>query len=244
MVLAYSNVTRITLDILRVVEIDGIKRVANFAVLQYLHNEHLPYAVPAFIILVVIVVGVPFALIAPIVAMKLESERCNFLIHNRFYINFIRPFLESFLSVFNDDLVCCLFSAFYFVFRLILLIMSTFMKCDQFQLTMMACFCFIMSLLFSKIRPYRSNIYNYFDMCILWNLTIIAFLSNGKLKLPLWDHTDDIINQTVVVLLWMPLVTWLIALVWSNWGIIKESFLRVYARCRNRYTLVDNIDRL
>ena len=45
MVLAYSNVARITLDILRVVKIDSIKRVANFAVLQYLYNEHLPYAV-------------------------------------------------------------------------------------------------------------------------------------------------------------------------------------------------------
>ena len=99
--------------------------------MQYLYNEHLPYAVPAFIILVVIAVGVPLALIAPIVAMKLESERCNFLIRNKFYINFIRPFLESFLSVFNDDLKGYLFSAFYFVFRF-LLIMSTFMKRDQF----------------------------------------------------------------------------------------------------------------
>ena len=244
MVLAYNNMTRITLDILKVVEIDGKKRVANFAVLQYLHDEHLRYAVPAFIILIVIVIGVPFALIVPIMTMKLEWERCNFLIHNRLYISFIRPFLESFLSVFNDDLKCCLFSAFYFVFRLILLIMSTFIKRSQFQLTMMACFCFIMSLLFSKVRPYRSSIYNYFDMFILCNLTIIAFLSNGKLKLPLWDHTDDIINQTIVVLLWIPLVTWLIALVWSHWGIIKERFLRVYARCRNRYALVDNMDRL
>ena len=176
--------------------------------------------------------------------MKLELERCNFLIHNRFYINFIRPFLESSLSVFNDDLKCCLFSVFYFVFRLILLIMSYFMKRDQFQLTMMAYFCFIMSLLFSKVRPYRSNIYNYFDMYILCNLTIIAFLSNGKLKLSLWDHTDYIINQTIVVLLWMPLLTWLIVLVWSNWGIIKENILRVYARYRNRYTLADKMDRL
>ena len=244
MVLAYSDVTRITLDILKVVEIDGIKRVANFAVLRHLHDEHLHYAVPAFIILAVIVIGVPLALIAPIVAMKSEWEWCNCLIHNRFYINFIKPFLESFLSVFNDDLKCCLFSAFYFVFRLFLLIMSTFLKRDQVQLTMMACFCFMMSLAFSSVRPYRSNIYNYFDMSILCNLTIIAFLSNGKLKLPLWDYTDDIINQTIVVLLWMPLVTWLMALVWPHRGIIKKKYLRVYARYRIRFTTVDNSDRL
>ena len=237
MVLAYSDVTRITLDILKVVEIDGIKRVANFAVLQYLHGEHLYYAVPAFIILIVIVLGVPFALIAPIIAMKLEWERCNFLIHNRFYISFIRPFLESFLSVFNDNLKCYLFSAFYFVFRLFLLIMSTFMKRGQVQLTMMACCCFIMSLLFSKVRPYRSNIYNYFDMSILCNLTIIAFLSNGKLKLPLWDHNDTRVNDTVMVLLWVPLVMWLIAL---HWRIIQPKFLRLCFCFRNCYTTLNN----
>ena len=238
MVLAYSNVTRITLDILKVVEIDGIKRVANFAVLQYLHDEHLYYAVPAFIILIVIVIGVPFALIAPIIVMKLEWERCNFLIHNRFYISFIRPFLESFLSVFNDNLKCYLFSAFYFVFRLFLLIMSTFMKRDQAQLTMMACFCFIMSLLFSKVRPYRSNIYNYFDMSILCNLTIIAFLSNGKLNLPLWDHNDTRVNDTVMVLLWVPLVMWLIVL---HWRIIQPKFLRVCSCFRNCYITLNNL---
>ena len=229
MVLAYSDVTRITLDILKVVEIDGIKRVANFAVWQYLHDEHLPYAVSAFIILIVIVIGVPLALIAPIVAMKSEWERCNCLIHNRFYISFIRPFLESFLSVFNDDLKCCLFSAFYFVFRLFLLIMSTFLKRDQVQLTMMACFCFIMSLAFSKVRPYRSNIYNYFDMSILCNLTIIAFLSNGKLRLPLWDYGDDYVNKTVMALLWVPIFLWLIFLVLLHRGTIREMLLRVYA---------------
>ena len=238
MVLAYSNVTRITLDILKVVEIDGIKRVANFAVLQYLHDEHLYYAVPAFIILIVIVIGVPFALIAPIIVMKLEWERCNFLIHNRFYISFIRPFLESFLSVFNNNLKCYLFSAFYFVFRLFLLIMSTFMKRDQAQLTMMACFCFIMSLLFSKVRPYRSNIYNYFDMSILCNLTIIAFLSNGKLNLPLWDHNDTRVNDTVMVLLWVPLVMWLIVL---HWRIIQPKFLRVCSCFRNCYLTLNNL---
>ena len=112
------------------------------------------------------------------------------------------------------------------------------MKRDQAQLTMMACFCFIMSLLFSKVRPYRSNIYNYFDMSILCNLTIIAFLSNGKLNLPLWDHNDTRVNDTVMVLLWVPLVMWLIVL---HWRIIQPKFLRVCSCFRNCYITLNNL---
>ena len=62
----------------------------------------------------------------------------------------------------------------------------TFLKRDQLQLTLMTSFCFMMFLIFSIVRPYRNDIYNYFDIFILFDLTVIDFLSNGKLNFFLW----------------------------------------------------------
>ena len=212
LVIPYQAIISITLDILKIVEIDGVYRVANFAVLMYMEGDHLYYSIVAFIFLTVFVVGLPLLLVIP-------NTICT---KYRFYMSFFKPLLEGFLSVFQNSLICHLFCAFYFLFRLILLLMSTFMKRDQFQVTIMAFFCFIMSLLFFKVRPYRSNISNYFDMSILCNLTIIAFISNSKLSLPLRDNIS--VNKVVMVLLWLPLVSWLITVVWSHWETIQKKF--------------------
>ena len=206
LVIPYQAIIRITLDILKRVEINGESRVANFAVLRYMEGEHLYYAIPAIFILNFVVV-LPFSLVIPNL----------FCTRYRWYLSFFTPLLEGFLSVFKNNLVCHLFCGFYFLFHLILLLMSTFLERDQLQLTLMASFCFMMFLLFAKVRPYRNDIYNKFDMGILFNLTVIGFLSNGKLTLSMWDSFDVIVNQTIMVLLWVPLVIWLIALFMLYW---------------------------
>ena len=239
LMLAYSDITRITLDILDFVVIDGEKRMVRFAVWKYLHGEHLYCAIPAFIILIVFVIGVPFALIAPSVAMTFEGERCNRLIHSRFYISFIKPFLERFLSVFNKNLKCHLFISFYFFFRLILLLIVTFLKRDQLQLTLMTSFCFMMFLIFSIVRPYQNDMYNYFDIFILFNLTVIGFLSHGKLKLFFWDHKIIYIDWAIRVLLWVPLITWVVALIMLYRGDIRNRFFATWVRFRDRRANID-----
>ena len=239
LVLAYSDITRITLDILDVVEIDKVKRVTNYAVWQYLHDEHLYYAIPAFITLIVFVIGVPFTLIAPSVAMTFEWKHCNRLIHNRFYISFIKPFFESFLSVFNNNLKCHLFFSFYLLFRLVLLLMMTFLKRDQLQLTVMTSFCFMMFLIFSVVRPYRNDIYNYFDIFILFNLTVIGFLSNGKLKLSLWNHKSIYVDWAIMALLWVPLMTWMVLLIILYWGAIQNRCFRIWVPFRDKCANID-----
>ena len=212
MVWAYSDVTRITLDTLKVVEINEVQRVEIYAAVQYMKGEHLYYAIPAIFVLIVFVIGVPIFLIAPSVLMAFEFQICDCWIHNRFYTSFIKPLLESFLSVFNNNLKCHLFSAFYFLFRLILLIMSSFMGRNQLQLTMKSSFCFVMLLLFSKVKPYQDDHYNYFDMLILFNLTTIAFLCTGKLRVALFDVMDNFIEYVVNAFLWLPLLIWVIFL--------------------------------
>ena len=216
LVVPYQAIIRITLKILKIVEINGVYRVADFAVLRYMEGDHLYYAITAIFLLTFVVV-LPFSLVIP----------NTFFTRYRLYMSFITPLLEGFLSVFQNNLVCHLFCAFYFLFRLILLLMSTFLKRDQFQLTLMASLCFLMFLLFAKVRPYRNDIYNYFDIVILFNLTVIGFLSNGKLRLSLWENTDIYVNQTIMVLLWVPFVIWLIALIVLYWLTRRSVFERV-----------------
>ena len=234
MVLAYSDITRITLDILNFVEINGQNRVRSYAVMEYFGREHVYYAVPAIFILVVFVIGVPVFLIAPSVLMAYDFELCDCLIHNGFYTRYIRPFLESFLSVFNNNLKCHLFSAFYFIFRLILLLMITFMQRNQFQLTMMAFLCLVMLLLFVKVQPYQVDHYNYFDMFILLNLTVVAFLCNGKLQF-IVPYYSQVLECFFIVLLWLPLILWIIVLSVKYRQTIYEQSLAIFARCHGGY---------
>ena len=164
LIIPYQAVIRISLDLLTIVEIDSKYKVANFAILQYMGNDQMYYAVSAIFLLVVVIV-LPFCLIVV----------NAFCIRYRLYMSFITPMLERFLSVFKNNLLCHSFCAFYFLFRLILLLMSTFWKHDQLQLTLMASFCFIISLLFSEVRPFRQDLYNYFDVVLLFNLAVIVF---------------------------------------------------------------------
>ena len=234
MVLAYSDITRITLDILNFVEINGHNRVRSYAVMEYFGRDHVYYAVRAIFILVVFVIGVPVFLIAPSVLMAYDFELCDCLIHNGFYTRYIRPFLESFLSVFNNNLKCHLFSAFYFIFRLILLLMVTFMQRDRFQLTMMAFLCLVMLLLFVKVQPYQVYHYNYFDMFILLNLTVVAFVCNGKLQFTV-PYYSQVLECFFIVLLWLPLIVWIIVLVVKYRQKIHEKILAIFARCHGGY---------
>ena len=206
LVIPYQAIIRISLEFLKIVEIDGVYRVAHFAVLRYMKGDHLYYAIPAIAILIFFV-ALPFFLVIP-------NAFCT---RYRLYMSFFRPLLEGFLTVFKNNILCHSFCAFYFLFRLILLLMSTFLKHDQLQLTLMAFFCFMMFLIFSKVRPYRNDRYNYFDMVILLNLTVIVFLSNSKVRKPLFDKNDIIFNQIIMVLFWVPFVTWLIALIVLYW---------------------------
>ena len=225
LVLAYSAVTRITLSILKPVEIDGKKRVGNFAVIEFKHGKHFAYTIVASIISVLFVLGVPVLLIIPtaLTACGLKS----FKIENQ--SNFIKRTLENLYGVYKGNIWCHLFSSYYFFFRLFLLIMNTFCKPDQFQLTAMAFLCFVMVLMFVKVKPYGNDYYNYFDMFVLVDLTVVAFLCNGKLQVPVPNYRK-ILDYVYNVLLWLPLIVWIIVLCVKYRQMINEKMSAVITR--------------
>ena len=97
MIMPYQAVIRISLDLLKIVEIDSKYRAANFAVFQYMERciTRMYYAVSA-IFLVVVVIVLPFCLIVA----------NAFCIRYRLYMSFMTPVLEGFLSIFKNNLLC------------------------------------------------------------------------------------------------------------------------------------------
>ena len=115
----------------------------------------------------------------------------------------------------------------------------TFLKRDQLQLTLMTSFCFMMFLIFSIVRPYRNDIYNYLDIFILFNLTVIDFLNNGKLNLFLWDNKSISIDWAIRVLLWVPLMMWMALLIMLYRGAIRKKCFRIWVGFRDRHENID-----
>ena len=92
-----------------------------------------------------------------------------------------------------------------------------------------------MFVLFSKVKPYRDEKYNYFDMFILFNLTLIAVISNSKLRLTFFVDGDSRTSNAIMGLLWVPLVTWLFALCVIYWKKIFEKLSAIYFCLRRHY---------
>ena len=103
----------------------------------------------------------------------------------------------------------------------------------------MTSFCFMKFLIFSIVRPYRNDIYNYLDIFILFNLTVIDFLNNGKLNLFLWDNKSISIDWAIRVLLWVPLMMWMALLIMLYRGAIREKCFRIWVGFRDRHENID-----
>ena len=108
------------------------------------------------------------------------------------------------------------------------------MQRNQFQLTMMVFLCLVMFLLFVKVQPYQVDHYNYFDMFILLNLTVVAFVCNGKLQFTV-PYYSKVLECFFIVLLWLPLIVWIIVLSVKYRQTIYEESLAIFARCHGGY---------
>ena len=112
--------------------------------------------------------------------------------------------------------------------------MHTFCKPDQFQLTTMAFLCLVMVLFFVKVKPYGNDCYNYFDMFVLVNLTVVAFLCNGKLQVPAPNY-GKCLDYVFNMLLWLPLIVWVIVLGWKYRQMIHEKMSAMFTRFGGGY---------
>ena len=188
LVMAYSQSTRITFEILQLAEIQNgtspnssVKHVVRLAGnVEYFSWQHGCYAVPALVFLVFIVILPPSLLLVNPVLIKCAAfcQSRNFCTscRSRYWLNKLllidlKPLFDSFQGCFKDNWRC--FSGIYLLYRLvILLIRVVFPSLGSFYIV--AEFVLVIFLVFhSSVQPYQKRWHNVLDTIIFGNLVII-----------------------------------------------------------------------
>lgn len=195
LVLCYSSITHITLDIFDRVDYKDTNRVYKAANIEYMTKTHKIYAVLAGFVAVFVVVGFPFALvISPILEKQFPT-----LYHRRAIFAALR---------------CCfkdrskIFAVFYFICRLVLLVVAVYIKTDITKLLVLCVCCAFFLVMFGVFQPYKEESFNFWDTLLLGNL---YFMSNTSLMMhvyfALYKKNLTILTMLLTICIYVPLLT-------------------------------------
>ena len=217
LILSYTQYTLTSLQILSQVPIykEGGKVYQSVVYLQgnlvFFGIDHLPYAVPAVLVLIFLSFPTPLLLIAYPSLWKIKAKiRLNIGSGNDTTIWPIRkllPLIDSFQGVFKDNYR--MFAGLLFMWRFILLAISAFASTltEFFLLTEMALL--IIFAIHTVFKPYRRRIYNITDEIMLFNMALTTLLkwytsvpSTGRTS----QETIDFVIFLQLLLMYIPLI--------------------------------------
>ncbi|XP_066932646.1 uncharacterized protein [Clytia hemisphaerica] len=196
-VLCYSLITTVTLDLLDRVTVENNKDfVYRAAFVEYLHgSKHMGLFAFALVIGFVFVVGFPvLLLVTPFV------ENC-FSRHMKVRL---QPTLDILKFCFKRKMM--VFSAFYFICRLSILLITVSVKNDMpkaFLLAMVSC---LFLVIFAICKPYHRWNFNFWDLIQLGNICLISII--GLLLQVQSAMRRELRNRSIVlltVLIYVPL---------------------------------------
>ena len=203
-VIAYSDLTRITFDLLHPVNVRDKWVLYKAGFIEFFKGEHLGFGIFALFILVLFVLPFPFLLIFS----RFVTSNAKFVRFMGIFDTFDEPFLR--LPYVN------LFSAFYFFNRLFLLLVYVFMPKGVLQDTIFALVCLIILSIFLYVKPYLVESMNVYDSLLLLNISILAVINVGLN----WAVDNRIPLQiTAEILTYAPILCAVIKVI--IWGISK-----------------------
>ena len=201
-IISYASLVQTTFDILHVVQVDGSWYVFQQADVKFFSNKHLPYAIPALIILVFIVLPFPF-----VVAFS------SYFI-GRFQR--LRKFIPLFDAIQNPYRPNRRWFASYYIFcRLIFTTLVVFKNIYEHTLFPFYEGIFvIILLLFVLLEPYNeeNHIYFYVDTCFLSLLCLIICVINA-MEANEEQVTIQFFQVLARILIYVPLVYSLVLLI-------------------------------
>ena len=186
LVMAYSQCTEVSFSILNAVIVyNGTNKSSTVVFLQgsigYFSRQHLPFALPALLCIMVFVSVLPLLLLSyplcnkVIAFLKLEDKCLTRHIIQLFpSMSRIKPFLDCFQGTFKDNRR--FFAGLYFVYRVAILgsrfapTVLVIYAIMEFQLV-------VMLVLHVVFWPYQRKIHNIVDTLLLANLAIITILN-------------------------------------------------------------------
>ena len=156
-------------------------RVALYGDMIYLSKEHLKYAVPAFVSLVLISVPVFMLLFYPLVTQLLsyfhldaDHTLMGLLLSKCFMYTRFKPFYDMFYAPFKDE--HRYFAGLYLLYRA-LIQLPYYFSADVERYIMVELLLIAFVLVHGIIQPYQKKAHNFIDGLLLGNLVIINGLS-------------------------------------------------------------------
>ena len=185
--------------------------------ITWMSSEHLPYAIPALIFLVLISIPPIALLIYPLHYKVLSALRLAESKHITFLFNpleRLKPFLDSFQSCFKDEYR--FFSGLYFVYRF-LIMMNMGINYLQDSFIFLEAQLIFMLILHGVCQPYKKRAHNIIDTLLFNNLALINAITmynfyniNSKL-----EHRERVrittwIQTVLIILPFLVMVTFLL----------------------------------
>lgn len=179
LILCYSQCTKVTLQMLTPTTIRGASKifdrqvVKEYGEMDYFSHAHLPYAIPAIISLLTIVLPPPLLLLAYPAHYKLfRLLRIN---ETRFVrlISFekMKPLFDSFQGCYKDDFR--FFTGIYFMFRLLSEAILAVSSGPHDYFPLMSFLITVVIMLLVTCHPYQKNWHNILDTVIFLSLLMI-----------------------------------------------------------------------
>ena len=236
LVICYSQCAQTSFELLTSATVLGISN-QNFKTvvfydgkMSFLSNEHLPYAIPAFLVLVTIVFPFPLLLFCDPFLLKLES--C--LVHHQalkptclpwtqLRMKF-KPFLDSFQGCFRDD--ARYFAGLFFFYRTLIFITSTRVKNLIQYNTYLETLLLVMLTVQAIFQPFEKWSHNIISSCVFTVLLLMNIFTAHVYSVVIGrgDQVEIVVFQCLqTVLCCLPILVGLVAC--GKW-FVKKIFKR------------------
>ena len=208
LILCYFQCVRITFDILVPSSITRSgSKVASVRLLfagdiEYMSYNHLPYAIPAILCLLIVILPPPIVLtLEPLLirfsgTLNFRRNSFTYCLH-RFRMK-LKPFLDSFQGCFKDNCRC--FAGLFFFYRVIVLTPAVYSNSIVFSYTQATIILLCICVLHGLVGPYQKKWHNYVDLLLLANITAVTMLTTIDVFVELAPRDYYVINKEAILI--------------------------------------------
>ena len=205
LVICYSQCANNSFKILTMARVSSIgdievKRVVYYAgSISYFSLEHLPYAIPAVFILIVVVIPLPLVLFFDPFLLKIEGllvqhhllRSC--LPWTQFRMKF-KPFLDSFQGCFRDD--ARYFAGLFFVYRVVIYVTSMMVKNTVEFNILLEAILIVMLTIQATVQPFEKKFDNIIS-CFVF--AVLLLMNTLTVSVYLLDQAKGVSNELLVI---------------------------------------------
>ena len=217
LVICYAQCTKTSFYILKYVRPNGYNGTTKhsysyYGGLIYFSPQHMKYAVPALLSLLVITFLPPLILILNPLALKglalcgLSEHRLVNKILQITRINKVMPFIDCFQGCYKDKLR--FFAGLYFVYRVVILLCFLLVQEEHYmKLYTLSTFLLILGI-HCVIQPYKRPIHNTINSLVLLDLALISVCSifASSIKSAHESTYDSYFGRSVILFGWFQLI--------------------------------------